>query len=185
MVQININKLNGRINLLSVCLGFIISIIVLLIGALFFGGYVTSGITNVSLYIGTVLLCMAFFGSIVAGFFGDKNYSDGSINGAFLCLIILILTSFVLGILIFVFIGMAALISSALSSAFHTAPSTVPATIPTTTTSSSSNTNYDTIINLIEFIIFIVLYFVSGILGGAFGVFLKLGIKKIIGRKNK
>ena len=68
-----IDKMNGQINLVAVFLGSIISILVLFIGALLFSGVVTSGSTIVSLYIGLVVLAMAFFGSIVTGILGCKN----------------------------------------------------------------------------------------------------------------
>ena len=175
MVQVNINKLNSQINLLSVCLGLIISIIVLFVGAIAYSGFSPSGITNISIYIGAVLLLMTFLGSIVTGFLGDKNFSEGSINGAFLSLIILILTSLILVILLFVSILLITSLASALGPFASTAS-------PTTTTTTG---NDYTLFNTIEFIIFIILFFVTGMLGGAFGVFLKQGIKQITGRNNK
>ena len=67
-----INRLNGQINLLSVFIGLIFSIIILFIGALLFGGIITSGSSYIPIYIGIILVAMAFFGSIVASILGSR-----------------------------------------------------------------------------------------------------------------
>ena len=163
-----INRMNSQINLLSVFIGLIISIIILFIGATLFGGVVTSGFTDISIYVAIVLLAMAFFGSVVTGMIGSNNQNEGSLNGAFLSLVILVFTGFVLGILIFVFIGIAASIASALSSFSSIASS------QTTTTSTGFIYNW---INLVEAIVFIILLLIAGAIGGALGVFIKNSLK--------
>jgi len=47
MVENLINQITGRINLLAVFIGLIISILVLFVGALSFGGVVITGSYNV------------------------------------------------------------------------------------------------------------------------------------------
>jgi positive regulator of sigma E activity len=96
-----ISRLNGQINLLSVFIGLIFSIIILFIGALLFGRIITSGSNYIPIYIGIILAAMAFFGSIVASILGSKNSSEGYTNGFFLSLVIIVFGAFILGILLF------------------------------------------------------------------------------------
>jgi hypothetical protein len=158
-----INRINNQINLLAVCIGLVISIVILFIGALLFGGIVTSGF-NTSIYAGIVLLAMAFLGSIVTGILGAKDTNEGYINGVFLSLFIIIITGFILGILMFVFIGITASLANALSS-FSSIAST-----HTTTSSTSFLYNW---LNLFEVIGLIIMIFLSGGIGGALGAFIK------------
>ena len=162
-----ISRMNGQINLLAVFIGLIFSIIILFIGALSFGGVISSGF-NISIYVGIVILAMAFFGSVVTGMLGGKNIDEGYANGVFLSLFILVFVGFVLGIVLFVFMGVAASLASALGS-FSSVASTQ-------TTNSSTGFLYNWI-NLIETIGLIILVFLLGGLGGAFGVFIKNSLK--------
>ena len=110
-----ISRINGKINLFTFFIGLIISFVILFIGALLFGEVLTSGF-NLSIYVGMVLLTMAFFGSFLTGISCGEDLNEGYINGAFLSLFIIVITGFVLGILMFVYIGITASIASALSS---------------------------------------------------------------------
>jgi hypothetical protein len=74
MVENLINQINGRINLLAVFIGLIISILVLFVGALSFGGVVITGSYNVIIYILMVILAMVFFGSVVTGILGFNTF---------------------------------------------------------------------------------------------------------------
>ena len=87
-----ISRMNGQINILAVFIGLIISILVLFICAVLFSGIVVSKSVSVTIYILLVVVSMAFFGSILTGALSSKNVYDGSINGGFLSLIILVLT---------------------------------------------------------------------------------------------
>ncbi len=109
-----LGRLNGQINLLSVFVGLIISIVILFIGALLFGGIITSGSGYTPIYIGIVLIAMSFFGSIVASILGSKNSSEGYTNGFFLSLVILVFGGFILGILLFVVVGILASLATSL-----------------------------------------------------------------------
>lgn len=162
-----ISRMNGQINILAVFIGLIFSIVILFIGALSFGGVITSGF-NISIYVGIVLLAMAFFGSIVTGMLGGKNLNEGYANGVFLSLFILVFVGFVLGIVLFVFMGIAASLASALGS-FSSVAST-----HTTTSSTGFLYNW---LNLIEVIGLIIMLFLLGGIGGALGVFIKNSLK--------
>ncbi len=158
-----ISRLNGQINILSVFIGLIFSIIVLFIGALLFGDIITSGSSYISIYIGIILVAMAFFGSIVAGILGSKNSSEGYMNGFFLSLVILVFTGFILGFLLFVIIGISASLANALGSFSSLAPAQ-------TTDSTGFLYNW---LNLIEGIGIIILVFLFGGIGGSLGYDLK------------
>ena len=160
-----VEKINNHLNLVAVFLGSIISILILFIGALLFSGVVSSGSTIISLYVGLVVLAMAFFGSIVTGILGCKNINEGYINGSFLGLLIIVFVGFALGVVLFVFIGIFASIFNSLSS-FASAASTTPTT--------GSIFSW---INFVEAIFLVIFTIISGAMGGAFGVFIRYGLK--------
>ncbi len=167
-----ISRINNKINILAVFLGMIVSILVLFVGGVLFSGL--SQTLSVFVYLELVLLAMAFLGSIITGLFGSKTVYEGSVNGGFLTLVILVLIGLMAGILFLAIMGMAGALSSLGSGTTSGALSSLN---PTT---SSANTNSgDLILNLIEFILGIILIFIAGIIGGAFGFFLKDSIRKI------
>ena len=157
------SRLNGQINLLSVFIGLIFSIIILFIGALLFGGIITSGSNYIPIYIGIILVAMAFFGSIVASILGSRNSNEGYINGFFLSLVIIVLGGFILGILLFAVVGILASLASALGSFSSLAPAH---------TTDSTGFLYDWL-NLIEGIGIIILVFLFGGIGGVLGYYIK------------
>jgi hypothetical protein len=175
-MNLKISDINDQISIVSVFVGLILSILILFGAAAYFYFVVTAGLYNITLYFGVILILMAFFGSIVASMLGSTNFSEGSVNGAFLSLIIVVLICFTIGVLFFVLMGVAGAFDSALTSTFHAT---------TTTSTSNSGPNYFTIQNAVVFIVFLILFFVSGMLGGAFGVFLKNGIKETMKRIKK
>ena len=176
LLNVKISDINDQINIVSVFVGLILSILILFGAAVYFYFVVTSGLYNITLYFGMILILMAFFGSLVAGMLGSNDFLEGSANGAFLSLIIVVLICFIVGVLFFVLMGVAGSFNSALTSTFHATA---------TTSNSNSGPNYLTIQNAFEFIVFLILFFVSGVLGGAFGVFLKNGIKNTMKRIKK
>jgi hypothetical protein len=161
--QSTIGRLNGQINVLSVFIGLIISIIILFIGALLFGGIITSGSNYIPIYIGIILVTMAFFGSIVSGILGSKNSNEGYTNGFFLSLVILVLSGFILGILLFVVVGILTSLTNALGSYSTLAP---------TQTTNSTGYLYNWL-NLFEGIGIIILVFLFGGMGGGIGYYIK------------
>lgn len=158
-----ISRLNGQINLLSVFIGLIFSIIILFIGALLFGGIITSGSSYMPIYIGIILVAMAFFGSIVASILGSKNSSEGYTNGFFLSLVIIVFGAFILGILLFVAVGILASLTNALGSFSSLAPAQ---------TTDSTGFIYDWL-NLFEGIAIIILVFLFEGMGGGLGYYIK------------
>lgn len=158
-----INRLNDQINLLSVFIGLIISIIILFIGAFLFGGIITAGSNYIPIYIGIILVAMAFFGSIIAGVLGSKNSNEGYTNGFFLSLVILVLGGFILGILLFVVVGILTSLTTALGSFSSLTP---------TNTTNSTGFLYDWL-NLIEGVGIIILVFLFGGIGGGLGYYIK------------
>jgi hypothetical protein len=158
-----INRLNGQINLLSVFIGLIFSIIILFIGALLFSGIITSGSSYIPIYIGIILVAMAFFGSIVASILGSRNSNEGYTNGFFLSLVILVFGGFILGILLFVVVGILASLANALGSFSSLAPAN---------TTDSTGFIYGWL-NLIEGIGIIILVFLFGGMGGGIGYYMK------------
>lgn len=171
-----IGLMNGRINLLAVFIGLIISVLVLFITTVLFSGMVVSKAVPVAVYILMVIVAMVFFGSILTGALGSKNVNDGSINGCFLSLIILVLTGLMVGILFLAVMGVVATLASAFSPATSSLGSgtTSGALSSLNATTSSSNTSaFDWVLYFFEFIAAIVLILVAGAVGGASGVYLK------------
>ena len=111
-----VTQINSRINLLAVFLGLIISIIILFIGVASFGGVVSTGMNNTITYILVVIVGMVFFGSAVTGLLGSNKFYDGFLNGGFLSLVLLIFSGLMIGIILFVFVGIEASINNAINS---------------------------------------------------------------------
>lgn len=169
-----LNRFNDQINLLSVSLGLIVSIIILFIGAILLGGIIIFRTMPMNVYIILVLLAMAFFGAITTGILGRENFYDGSINGAFLSLIILINLGFLIGIILFVMSG----ITSSFASAFGSQLTSSALTSSSTATTSSEGV-LNSLLSIIKFIASVILIFIAGALGGSFGVFIKKGFKNL------
>jgi hypothetical protein len=167
-------QLNNRINLLSVCLGLIISIIILFIGVATLGGVISSGTNNTLIYILIMVVVMIFFGSAVTGILGSKRFYDGFLNGVFLSLILIIFSSLVIGILLFVVVGIEASINTALNSLISTSILGSFVSAPSVNlTSNYIGTNSFTFQNIIELIIGLVFIVIIGGIGGGLGAYLK------------
>ena len=166
--------MNGKINLLAVFIGLIISVLVLFITTVLFSGMVVSKAVPVAIYIVMVIVAMAFFGSILTGALGCKNVNDGSINGGFLSLIILVLAGLMIGILFLAVVGIIATLASELGPAASSLGSgTTSNALSTLNATSSSTSTFDWLLYLFEFIAAIVLIIVAGAVGGALGVYIK------------
>jgi hypothetical protein len=168
-----VTQLNNRINLLAVFLGLIISVIILFIGVASFGSMLSSG-TGIMNYILIMVISMVFFGSAVTGILGSKNFYDGFINGGFLSLVLIIFSSLIIGILLFVVFGIEASINNALHSLVST--SIIGSFVSSPTINLTSNivgiSNF-TFIDVIEVIIGFVLIVIIGGIGGGLGAYLK------------
>jgi hypothetical protein len=124
------------------------------------------GLVGITIYAILTILCMTLIGGFVTGVVSSKDIGEGSINGGFLTLILLIAVGLLLGLIIFVTMGIYASVSHTL------ALSNIPGA---TTSLSGSNGNSlgNSILNLVYTIITIILSFIFGILGGSLGVIFK------------
>ena len=166
-------RINSHINILAVLIGFFIAVIVLIVGAFLFSGIARN--ENLPFYIGIVLFTMALIGSIFTGALGNDEAKDGMINGGVLSFVILLFTSFMVGIMILAFVGIGSSIMGLLGSG-ATSTATSTASSSTLLNSTTSLTGYDVsngILFLVKFIVGIIAIFVAGMLGGTFGVYLK------------
>jgi len=169
-----VTQLNNRINLLAVFLGLIVSIIILFIGVATFGGVISTGTNNALIYILTMVVAMIFFGSAVTGILGSKKFYDGFLNGGFLSLILIIFSSLVIGILLFVVVGIEASINTALNSLVSTSILGSFVSAPSVNlTSNILGTNSFTFQNIIELIFGLVFVVIIGGIGGGLGAYLK------------
>jgi hypothetical protein len=158
-------RINSRINVLSVLIGFFVAVIILIICAFLFMGVAKN--YSLPFYVGLVLFTMALIGSIFTGVSGNDDAKEGMINGGVLSFIILLLTSFMVGIIIMAFVG----IGSAMAGSFGSGASSSTLLNSTTTTSGSDVSNG--LLYLLEFIGGIIAIFVAGLLGGTFGAYIK------------
>jgi hypothetical protein len=180
------DRFNNAINLLAVFIGLGISVLVLILGSFLYGGIVAKGAIDLITYVGLVLVTMVFLGSIVTGIIGCRDFYDGAANGVFLSLIALIIIGFVVGVALFIYMGYVSAIASAFSSLGTSAASSTSAvsnastSAVSNTTTTSGNTSLEPIFTIIKGIIIILLVFVAGGIGGSFGVFLKMGVNKLL-----
>jgi hypothetical protein len=158
-------RINSRINVLSVLIGFFVAVIILIICAFLFMGVAKN--YSLPFYVGLVLFTMALIGSIFTGVSGNDDAKEGMINGGVLSFIILLLTSFMVGIIIMAFVG----IGSAMAGSFGSGASSSTLLNSTATTSSSDVSSG--LLYLLEFIGGIIAIFVAGLLGGTFGAYIK------------
>jgi hypothetical protein len=170
-------QINDRINFLSVFLGLMVSIIILFMGAFSFGGVATTGMGNVLNYLFLVLMAMVFFGSIVSGFLGSKNFLDGLLNGAFLSLVIVVIAGLVMGIFIYLIVGIETSINSALYSLVSSSGLGAFVTAPTLNLTSSFIGTQGS--GWFQLILVAILMFVAGLIGGGVGYYLNQIIKQI------
>lgn len=162
-----ISRINGKINILSVFIGLIVSVIVLLIGASFFGVIITAKIMDVTLYLFLLLFVMIFLGGLTTGITGSRNINEGLINGSILSLVAFIILGFIFGTYLLVIVGITSAIASAFSSFGSASASNV----------SSPSITGDNLFILMKGILIIITCFFAGTGGGALGAWIKGGIK--------
>jgi hypothetical protein len=158
-------RINRRINFLSVLIGFFVAVIILIICAFLFMGVAKN--YSLPFYIGLVLFTMALIGSIFTGVSCNDNAKDGMINGGILSFVILLLTSFMVGIILLALLGFGSAIAGSFSSGASSS------TLLNSTSSTSGSDVSNGLLYLIEFIGGIIAIFVAGMLGGTFGVYIK------------
>jgi len=162
-----ISGINGKINILSVFIGLIISVIVLLIGASFFGIIITAKIMDVTLYLFLILFAMLFLGGFTTGITGSRNINEGLINGTILSMVAFIILGFIFGTYLLIIVGITSAIASAFSSFGSTSASNV----------STPSITGDTVFSFMKGILIIVTCLFAGTGGGALGAWIKGGKK--------
>jgi hypothetical protein len=154
---------------MGIAIGLVFSIIVLIVSSIVFSSFMV-GLLGITIYGILTILGMTLIGGFVTGVVGSNNIEEGSINGGFLTLILLIAVGLLVGLMIFVTMGIYATTIHALGSLGN---------IPSATTSlSGSNGNSlnsigNFVLNIIYAIITIIFSFIFGILGGSLGVIFK------------
>lgn len=164
-----ISNINDKINPMGIAIGLVFSILFLFVSSIIFSSFMV-GLVGITIYGILTILGMTLIGGFVTGFITSDNIEEGGVNGGFLTLILLIAVGLLLGLIIFVTMGIYA-------SVLHTLGSL--GNIPGATTSlSGSNGNSlnslgNSVLNLVYAIITIILSFIFGILGGSLGVIVK------------
>jgi hypothetical protein len=164
-----INTINDKINPMGIAIGLVFSIIVLFVSSIIFSSFMV-GLLGITIYGILTILGMTLIGGFVTGFIGSNDIEEGGINGGFLTLILLIAVGLLLGLIIFVTIGIYATVLHTLGSLGN---------IPGATTAlkgssgNSLNSIGNSILNIFYAIITIILSFIFGILGGSLGVIIK------------
>lgn len=166
-------RINKKINLFSVFVGLVVTVLIFILGSLSFGWVIMSKIMNPAFYLYLLLFSMLFVGGLVTAVIGSKNINEGMVNGGFLGLFSLIILGFVFGVIFLILMG----ITSAIASAFSTIGAT---TTPTTTTSSMPAITEDNLMIIFEGlkgilwgIVAIMIIPLSGVGGGALGGWIK------------
>lgn len=161
-------RLNDEINFLAVFIGLAVSCIVLIIGSFIFATVIASPGSDLTLYIGLVLILMVLLGGMTTGIIECREYKEGVINGLMLSLIALVILGFIIGVILFIVMG----IAGAIASAFKPYASLIGQSTSSYTTNNSSS-NLDLIETVAKGFVMTVLVFISGAIGGSLGVFLK------------
>ncbi len=161
-------RINKRINLFSVLIGLVMTVIILLIGAVLLGGIIVNQVMDASLYIFLVLFFMLLLGGFTAGFSASPDIKDGLVNGGVLSLIFFIFLGIVAGLLLFVTIGISSMVASTLG---PLASSTVSsATVPSSTASQDG-------LLIFKSVLIIITTFFAGFGGGALGSWVRGAIR--------
>lgn len=162
-----IQRLNDRINLLSILLGFLSTAIFLILGSLFFNLFLSNGIIDFITYIGVTIITALFFGGLTIGIAGCSDYHDAKSNSIAFILIILDIFAILFGLGFSTTIGL----SSAISSIFGGSNSQTPTSLYEPS-SATSNSNSSAVL-IFQVLIIAILSIAAGIGGCYLGVFLK------------
>jgi len=175
-----IQRMNDKINILAITIGFTVSALFLVIGSVVYGVLLSGQYIDITSYIALVAMTMLFFGGMVIGIIDCNDYSDAKISGGFFTLIYLNIIGLIAGFSFSSTVAIASMMSQILpfSSSDYTTPSTTDyAQTLTNTTSADSSFDANTLLYLLKIIILIILILISGVVGCCFGVFLKKAIK--------
>jgi hypothetical protein len=163
-------EINSSINPFAISVGLLFSVIVLIVSSFIFGVLMITGLFGIIIYAILSLVCMTLIGGFITGFIGCQDTKEGSINGGFMTLILLIGVGLLIGLVMFIYIGVIASTLHALTS--------LGSTSGISTHSTTSDTNFlssigNIILNIIYAIIAVVFSFIGGIGGGSLGVIVK------------
>ncbi len=175
-----IQRMNDKINILAITIGFTVSALFLVIGSVVYGVLLSGQYIDITSYIALVAMTMLFFGGMVIGIIDCNDYSDAKISGGFFTLIYLNIIGLIAGFSFSSTVAIASMMSQILpfSSSDYTTPSTTDyAQTLTNTTSADSSFDANALFYLLKIIILIILIMISGVVGCCFGVFLKKAIK--------
>ncbi len=174
-----IQRLNDRVNLLALLLGFLVAGIFAFLGAIFYGLFLSNGIIDFIIYMGLVIVTMTFFGGLTVGIAGCSDYTDAKSNSLALLLIIGDIVAMIFGLSYVVTSGISGALDNAFGSSSNIGSSSSSSLDSNPYSSSgfdSQITNIDpdtTILFIVKFLIFGILT-VSAAIGGCYlGVFLK------------
>jgi predicted nucleic acid-binding Zn ribbon protein len=175
-----IQRMNDKINILAITIGFTVSALFLVIGSVIYGVLLSGQYIDITSYIALVVMTMLFFGGMVIGIISCNDYSDAKISGGFFTLIYLNIIGLIAGFSFSSTVAIASMMSQIIpfSSSDYTTPSTTDyAQTLTNTTSGNSSFDANALFYLLKIIILIILILISGVVGCCFGVFLKKAIK--------
>lgn len=179
-----IQRMNDKINILAITIGFTVSALFLFIGSVVYGLLLSGQYIDITSYIALVVMTMLFFGGMVIGIIDCNDYSDAKISGGFFTLIYLNIIGLIAGFSFSSTVAIASMMSQIIpfSSSDYTTPSTTDyAQTLTNTTNPVTSADYSFYISillyLLIFIIVIILILISGVVGCCFGVYLKKAIK--------
>lgn len=152
-------RLNHKINLLTICIGLFVSFIIPLIVFGMVGEMMLSGtgqITDTGYYL--FLPSMALLGGFTATLLGSRTMKSALLNGGFLGLVMVIIMGFILGTLFLIFMNFI----GALSTVFGT---------PTTSNNVTDNTQV--LASFLKIVLQPFLIIWGGMIGGAGGFLIK------------
>lgn len=172
-----IQRMNDKINILSIFIGLFVSVIFLFIGSLLYGSLVATGAIDLITYLGLVSSTMIFFGGLVIGLIGC-NYSDeAKINGGFFVLLTVSILGLVGGAFWSVTIGIASAIASVFQESYSSSPFLSSEYSPSALTQ-TTGTDYSFVSDeLFKIIAFIIIFIISGMVGCYLGYLIRKTIK--------
>lgn len=162
-----IKRINTKINLLSVLIGLVVTVIIFSVGASYLGVIIIDKVMDVSLYLFLVLFSMLFLGGLTAGITGSQNIDEGLINGGVLSLLFFIIVGIIFGLYLFIIVGIASLFVSAFSSLGTSTASNV----------TSTPVSQGDIMAMVKGILIIITCFFAGPAGGALGGWIRRVIR--------
>jgi len=162
-----IQRLNDRINILSIILGLLISAIFLVLCSLFYSLFLYNQIIDFIIYMGLTIITAIFFGGLAIGILGCSDYYDAKSNSITFVLIIINIFAIIFGFGFSTAIGLATVLSGVFGGS-----NSEPTSSSMELESTSSDLSYS-VTFILEILMIGILAIVAGIGGCYLGVFLK------------